>query len=275
MYHKVRPITELAVSAQKALTSKSSGGEGCAAGQGQDGIINKKENIMIAAIAEVELGTARGKGSILEVPRDNRGDDSLYLVYTAEELRWMLREMGVIGKDSQISRSSPYSEGQGVVFSLDNNKDEATGSYVYLMNIMWALGRYGKNEGGYDHTGCVTQSFRRRGSYEALCANFFNLPEGRHTYALGLGYDLQFGRGLLGTCTYTSYRVGPEDARVRRIPVQSRPLFKNTEPFIVVFDFDATKRGLELGVSLEIKIPDARAEYSDGWFHHIQLVQID
>ena len=229
---------------------------------------------MLAENAEVGLETTQGKGSILEVPEDDRGDDSLYLAYTAEELRWILREAGVIGKDSGIKTPSPYSRGNGMVFTLAKNYDKATHSCVYLMNVMWALGKFGKNDGEYDEKGCVTQAFRRRGAYEAVYAKFWGLPEGRHTYALGLGYELQFGWTWLETYNY-AHRIEKGKMRVRKIQIETRPVFKGAEPFIAVFDYDATRRGSELCVSLEVKIPNKQIMYSNGWFHHIQLVQID
>jgi hypothetical protein len=231
---------------------------------------------MLNQIDEKIAGTAAslGNGNLPMASEDSRGDDSLFLIYTAEELRWILQETGGIAENHKPPSPTPYSKGCGMVFTIDRNKDKATHSDVYLMNVMWALGRYGRNEGDYDHPGCVTQAFRRLGSYEAIYATFRRLPEGRHTYALGLGWSMDFGKAWLRPFYYYHPPLKSE-ARVRKVPVKSHLLFTNGEPFIVVFDYDADKHGGELWTSLEVKIPATGWEYSNAWFHHLQLVQIN
>lgn len=222
---------------------------------------------MLEVLAKVEPETAQGKGSILEVPRDNRGDDSLYLIYTAEELRWILRETGVKSENPEPLLVSPYSTGSGVVLSMANNPDEQTGSRAQIFGGFWD--NYANDD--YLQKGCVSQCFRRKRIHESVWSHFQDLPEGLHTYALGLGYELEFG--------WTRFEVFCNEHRVekgvwcvRKIQIETRPVFKDMEPFIVVFDYDATKRGPDLCFSLRVKIPFM---YSCGWFHHIQLVQID
>jgi hypothetical protein len=90
-----------------------------------------------------------------------------------------------------------------MAFTLAKNCDKATHSCVYLMNVMWALGKFGKNDGEYDEKGCITQAFRRRGAYEAVYAKFqrLRLEETRKTNHLNLLYTDR----LDGTITKEQY----------------------------------------------------------------------
>lgn len=294
MYHKVRSIKELADSAMKALASRSSRGEGCAAGQGQDGKTNNKERKLLQT-TEFGLETAQGKRSVLEVPRDDRGDDSLYLVYTAEELRWILREMEVIDQThTEPPRTriptSYYATKSGVVLSTSLNPDRRTGSRVHVYGGFWD----NKDDSSLQVPGCITQCFRRKRSHEAVWACFESLPIGRHTYALGLGYDLDVG-DLSLSIRAAKLRPIPgdfdgilrEEDRLdrlieggkfvephRMIPVDFDFLFSGS-PIIAVFEYDHRPMHIGLWVSLEVDVPNMFFQHATGLFHHIQLVQID
>lgn len=298
MYHKVRSIKELAVSARKALTSKSSGGEGCAAGQGQDGKCLKRRK-MSEGLAKVEPETAQGKGSILGVPRDNRGDDYLYRVFTAERLRRLLRERGVVknvlketsnSEDYVSPYMSPYETGSGVVLSTSNNPDRITSSRVHLYGGFWDNGA----DPGSQVDGCVTQWFSSKRTHEAAWAYFEGLPLGKHTYALGIGYRLESGSLLLTVRgaylpTLLEYRdhkalhmkLEPPLKRGMLTPAFSRMTALGVKfllpqpPVVAVFEYERKPRQFAVDVTLEVEVPDISVQHAVGCFHHIQLVQID
>lgn len=250
---------------------------------------------MLESVAKVELETAQGKGSILEVPKDDREDDSLYLIYTAEELRWMLREMKIISPIHNkvlISdgRASHYAIKSGVVLSTSHNPDKWTGSRVHVYGGFWDNG----DDLSLQVPGCITQCFRRKRSHEAVWACFESLPAGRHTYALGLGYDLDVGdvslsiqaaklRPITGDFDKMQSKVEKLDRQLERgklvephmmIPVEFEFLFSGS-PIIAVFEYDHRPKHIGLWVSLKVEIPNMLTQNANGLFHHMQLVQID